>query len=275
MKQIRMLLILTMVLCFLFTCNNALAAEIARGQVSTINLQKSKIIVSKTNQYTPNRPILIFFPGAGQCTDTQEALNWVRYNHLYDDLDVDVIICQFSSKWERSAEDLYDFLYPYQNAIDDDEELTIIIDAFSFGGYGGCCAALYLSQMGMQVKELNIADGCRPEYVNANLLQRILDVGVKLNIYGRRSSGEPSKTTCKMIDAMNGAEGFYGEVLDTSHAGVLKLAIQRGLHSEYQYGYVASSTTDSEPIKATETVVQTQQSDSEYPTTFIVLGPRT
>lgn len=52
--------------------------------------------------------------------------------------------------------------------------------------------------MGMQVKELNIADGCRPENVNATLPQKILDVGVKLNIYGRHSSGEPSKTTCKI-----------------------------------------------------------------------------
>ena len=82
------------------------------------------------------------------------------------------------------------------------------------------------------------------------------------------------KLLVRLIDELDGAEGFYGEILDTSHAGVLKLALQRGLHSEYQYGYVASSTADSESIKATETVVQ-QQNSSEYPTTFIVFGPRT
>ena len=225
-------------LCLLFSCaGSALGVDTSRDNCQIERLRYSVIATLKTNRYEAGRAVIIFFPGGMECNRIDSVLRFVRGYELYDEVEADIIAVSFKFNalkprdWEQPAQDVMEYLKErYEPG-----HFPIIVDALSFGGYGGWYMAKILNENGMPVKELNMADACLPRHVSADQLRETALSGTQVNAWGCYSSANVSKETRSIIDTLEG-EGipnFRGVLIQCSHGQVLSKAIHEyGLHSE-------------------------------------------
>ena len=238
---IRFSFIILSLLTQLFT-STAFAVDTSKENCTSSRLDHCNIIELNTNKYYgSNRPLIIFFPGANECNNLQKAIGFVRKYALYDDIEADVIVVALRTEgishydFRKVSDDLLDYLSDTYNSLTDDDKLPIIIDAVSFGGYGGCYLTDLLMKNNIWVEELNIADGRWAFCIPIDWVKQMALAGTKINVWGCHSSGKISVQTRELIDALDGSYNFYGEVLDSSHGEVLYTAIyENGLHSEWE-----------------------------------------
>ena len=161
-------------LCLLFSCaGSALGVDTSRDNCQIERLRYSVIATLKTNRYEAGRAVIIFFPGGMECNRIDSVLRFVRGYELYDEVEADIIAVSFKFNalkprdWEQPAQDVMEYLKErYEPG-----HFPIIVDALSFGGYGGWYMAKILNENGMPVKELNMADACLPRYITEEWLR--------------------------------------------------------------------------------------------------------
>ena len=227
------------ILCALLVCavTCAAAVDTSKDNCASMRLRSCNIMELKTNAYTEGRPVIVFFPGGNECGDIGDTIRWVRRYRLYDELDVDLIAVSFrrqplkSSDWKNPCDDLLAFLQE-KYAV---SPFSVIIDAVSLGGYGGCYLAQVLNENGIPVKELNMADACIPRYVTADWLRQLAGLGTQVNLWGCSGRTNVSAETRAFITELEGTENVSGVIVDASHGAVLHTAIYtHGLHGEYK-----------------------------------------
>ena len=238
---IRLVILLTLVV--FIGSSSALAVDTSKDNTVVIQLDPCKLAYLISNQYYgPNRPLIIFIPGSNECTNIQKTLNWIRDYELYDNIDCDLIAFSMNSSsiwykdWESACEDVISFILPYYSRLSDDEVFPIIVDAVSFGGYGG----IYLVQCGKRngifMDELNMADACGYGVI-PDMIEYIVNRGTFVNIWASSGSGGISISTRKVISELEGSPNFYGEDFPSPHGAVLHKAIyEKNLHSEFAVG---------------------------------------
>ena len=52
-----------------------------------VQLDTCTLAVLETNEYYGSRPLMIFFPGSGECNSINSAVKWLESYHIYDDID--------------------------------------------------------------------------------------------------------------------------------------------------------------------------------------------
>ena len=236
------LVALLLFICLLYSTYPAFAADTSKENCNSVRLDHCNIIELCSNKYYgANRPLIIFFPGANECNKLQNAIGFVRKYELYDKLDVDVIVVALRTEnfghqdWRKASEDLLEFLSDRYFDLSDDDRFPIVVDAVSFGGYGGCYLTDLFMENNLWVNELNIADGRWAFCIPIDWVEEMALAGTKINVFACPSSGNISVQTRELIDALDGSYNFYGTVLQTSHGAVLSTAIhEEGLHSEWE-----------------------------------------
>lgn len=223
-------------LALLAVSGAAPALDVSRENGQPERLKKSNLMTFKTNAYTEDRPLIIFFPGSKECSDLAGAMRFIRNYHLYNDIEADLIVVTIKTggirprDWEAPSRDVLDFVREKYG----DKRPEIVVDAVSFGGYGGCYLTQLFNENGMQVKELNLADACIPHSVTAEWLQELALSGTQVNAWGCYGSTNVSRETREIIEKLDGTERFRGELIRCSHGQVLSMAIHEfGLHAEY------------------------------------------
>ena len=215
-----------------------MAVEVAKGNWEFEYLRNCNIMTLKTNQYTADRPVIIFFPGKLESGSIGDTANWIRKYALYEHLEADIIAAAFRSEpmklqdWKGPVQDLLEYLKEKYAAA----PFPILADAVSASGYAGCYLAELFNSEGMPVKELNLADACIPGLITDEWITKIAAMGTQVNIWAcTRSGGKMSDEARRMATELNGQDHIRGEILDTTHGAVLHDAIYtRGVHSEYQ-----------------------------------------
>jgi len=221
----------------MLTTNLACAQDLE--DTSIIQLDTCTLAVLETNEYYGSRPLMIFFPGSGECNNINSAVKWLESYHIYDDIDCDIIVvtkrsagCEYRD-WEPVAMEVLEYLEPYYSVLSDDDIFPIIIDAVSFGGYGGVFFSELAMENGVFVDELNLADAVSFPLT----VERIQDLtlsGTFVNAWACNGGSDISKRTRNVIDELLGSRNFFGTTIYTSHGAVLSKAIQEeGLHSEF------------------------------------------
>lgn len=237
MKKIfTLILIAAMVFCLMPTAS---AISVHYKDCETITLPLTKVVAPLSNDFSQkDRPLIIFFPGSGEVNSANSARQFLYNNKIYDKLDINLLIVTFSSKsqdWKHWNDVISKGLLPYLTDINRTYgSFRIILDGSSFGGYGACYAAKVLKENGLNVVELNMADGCVTDAVNADMVKEVLGKGIRVNIFGCNESRNISKNTRAIIESLDGLDNFHGKILKAYHGKVIIAAIlQEGLHSEY------------------------------------------
>ena len=222
--------------CLLCAFSGAAALDPSRENCETQRLRSCNILTLKTNLYTRDRPVIVFFPGGNECGDIGETVKWIRRYELYNRLEADLVAVSFRrnplkpSDWKNPCNDLLAFLQEKYAA----SPFPVIIDAVSLGGYGGCYLAQILNENGIPVLELNMADACIPRYITADWLTQLAAQGTRVNLWGCNGKTNASAETRSLIAALEGTENIRGVIVDASHGAVLHTAIyDHGLHGEY------------------------------------------
>ena len=236
MNRFRSLVALFLCLCLLMLCTGAaFAVDLSRQNTVLTKMPHCAITGLQTNQYAADRPVIIFFPGSRECFSAYNTLSFIKSLEIFSDLDVDVLFITLPKAnlwfrlWEKADQDLCDFLKDKYEAA----QFPVIIDATSFGGYGGCFLTDLLRENGIPVQELNLADACNSNCVYSDWVRDIALAGTKVNIWGTDSEFNISKNTCKVIEELEGTENVSSMVLDCYHGRALYTAIhEHGLHSD-------------------------------------------
>lgn len=230
-------LLLLACLIFCLHTGSAFAADLSAGNCVREKLGHCNITALATNRYSEGRPLIIFFPGSQECNSYQSVIRFIRNYHLYDSLDIDLIAVTLRGSgfwyknWEGASMDLYEYIREKYEA----SPFPVLIDAVSFGGYGGCFLADYLRENGIPVQELNLADACGSYCISPDWIRDIALSGTRVNVFGCTGTATVSKDTRAVIEQLDGTENFSGLVLECRHGQVLSLAIHdHGLHAEYQ-----------------------------------------
>jgi len=235
--------ILALVTCLIvFGASTALAVDTSKDNCHTEVFRSCRITTLNTNQYTGNRPLIIFFPGSNECDNAQKTIGFIRKYELYDGIEADLIAVSIKTEcggnhhdWEGVSRDVLEFIKDKYYSLCDDEKFPIIVDAVSFGGYGGCYLTQLFMENGLFVDELNLADACGAYCIKASWVQELAEAGTKVNVFACTGSGKISQETRAIIAALDGSRNFYGATFYTSHGKVLQYAIYNdGLHSEYK-----------------------------------------
>ena len=215
----------------------AFAADVSYSNWRTDARYYTGIMSLKTNAYSAERPLVIMLPGVGEFADVTEAARWIRNYHLYDEVDVDVLTAAFwyepfkITEWDKLSAELTEFLL---SKLDESSPFTVIIDSVSYSGYCGCYLAKMLTENGIKVAELNLADAVVPEHVTADMVRELAAAGIRVNIWGSDAAGEMHEAGRALIEELEGTENVTGVVLDVWHGEILSSAIHdQGLHSEY------------------------------------------
>jgi len=214
------------------------AVEVSKQNWEFEHLRHCNIMTLKTNQYTADRPVIIFFPGKLESGSIGDTAGWIRKYALYENLEADIIAAAFRSEplklqdWKGPVQDLLEYLREKHR----EAPFPIIADAVSASGYAGCYLAELFNSEGLPVKEVNLADACIPGLVTDEWITEIAAMGTQVNIWAcTRSGGKMSDEARRMATELNGKDHIRGEILDTTHGQVLHDAIYtRGVHSEYQ-----------------------------------------
>ena len=243
-------LVILVVIMTILGSSSAFAVDTSKENTVVVQLEHCKIAYLCSNQYYGSRPLIIFIPGSNECTSIQKTVNWIRSYELYDDLDCDVIAFAMNSSsiwyrdWEDACEDVIAFISPYCMRLTDDEQFPIIIDAVSFGGYGGVYFVTCGKVNGIFVDELNLADACGVG-MDAELVREAITLGTHVNIFASSGSGDISRKTRNVTSELYGMPNFYGIDFPSPHGAVLHNAIfEHDLHSEYAYEYTYYDADD-------------------------------
>ena len=198
------------------------------------------ITALRSNSYYGNKPVIIFFPGSGECCSAYSTIRFLERYCLYDDLYVDIVLVTLKSEpdnyrcWERASEDVLDFMFDKYDPLGDDEKFPIIVDAVSFGGYGGCFLTDLLMDSGVWVDELNLADACSSYCISSDWIRNLSRRGTRVNIYASNEEREISYATRTIISDLQGTNRVFSDVFNVSHGEVLGEAIhEEGLHAEW------------------------------------------
>lgn len=236
MNRFRSLVVLSLCLCLLVLCTGAAFAADLSGK-NTVQTKMSGCIITvlQSNLYAADRPVIIFFAGSRDCFSSYNTLTFMQDQEIYNVLDVDILFITLPKSslrytlWEKADQDVCDFLKDKYAAA----HFPIIIDAVSFGGYGGCFLTDLLRENGIPVQELNLADACNSNCVYSDWIRNIALAGTKVNIWGTDSLFNISKNTCKVIEELEGTENVSSMVLECYHGRALYTAIhEHGLHSD-------------------------------------------
>jgi len=236
MKHFRSLVALTLCLCLLMTCTgNAFAVEISRKTCVLHKMSHCTVTGFKDNRYAEGRPLIIFFLGSQECFSWLNSLTFIRDQKIFGELDADLLFVTLPKAelwyrlWEAADREVCDFLMEKLAGA----QFPIIVDAVSFGGYGGCFLTGLLRENGITVQELNLADACNSNCVYADTVRDIALGGTKVNIFGSTASNNISKNTRTVIEELEGTENVTTMVFQCRHAKVLNKAItELGLHGD-------------------------------------------
>ena len=236
MKRRLTVLLPLVCLCLLLCAGSAFAADLSGGNCVREKLGHCNITTLATNQYAAGRPLVIFFPGSQECNSYQKVINFIRNHHLYDHLEIDLIAVTLRGSgfwyknWEGASRDIFEYIREKYEA----SPFPVVVDAVSFGGYGGCWLTDYFRENGISVQELNLADACGSYCISVDWVRDIALSGTKVNVWGCTGTTTISKDTRNVIEQLSGTENFFGQVLDCRHGQVLGIAInENGLHAEY------------------------------------------
>ena len=219
------------------------ASNVACGQdfeeKTIVELEYCTLAVLDSNEYYGSRPLMIFFPGSGECNSINSAVRWLESYHIYDDIDCDIIVvtkksagCQYQD-WEPVAAEVVEYLEPYYIGLSDDDIFPIIVDSVSFDGYGGVYFSESAMECGIFVDELNLADAVSYP-LTVERIEELTLCGTFVNAFACNGGSDISARTRKVIDELIGSRNFYGTTIYTSHGAVLSKAVEEeGLHSEY------------------------------------------
>ena len=236
-KMCKVVALILVILVITFASNVACGQDFEEKNI--VQLDTCTLAVLETNEYYGSRPLMIFFPGSGECNSINSAVKWLESYHIYDDIDCDIIVvtkrsagCEYRD-WEPVAMEVLEYLEPYYSVLSDDDLFPIIIDAVSFGGYGGVFFSELAMENGVFVDELNLADAVSFPLT----VERIQDLtlsGTFVNAWACNGGSDISKRTRNVIDELLGSRNFFGTTIYTSHGAVLSKAVEEeGLHSEY------------------------------------------
>lgn len=222
-------------LCFAFLLSSAYAVDLSKENCKTSNLHGAKMTNLKTNRYDGTRPLIVFFPGSQEVTSAYNATGFVRNHHLYDNIDCDLIIITLAERFDHyDFKNAVTYLYKFVSETYGDTPVTIIADAVSFGGYGGCYMADYFTRNGLTVSELNLADACGAYCIKADWIRSIAGAGTHVNIWGCYTTATISKETRAIMEELTGTDNYTGTMVHAGHASVLDMAILNfGLHAEF------------------------------------------
>lgn len=236
MNRFRSLAALFLCLCLLVLCTGtAFAVDLSNKNTVQTKMPGCTVTGLQSNLYAADRPVIIFFAGSRECFSAYNTLAFIRSMEIFNDLEVDILFITLPKAnlwyklWEKADRSLCDFLKDKYEAA----HFPIIIDATSFGGYGGCFLTDLLRENGIPVQELNLADACNSNCVYADWIRDIALAGTKVNIWGTDSEFNISKNTCKVIEELEGTENISSMVLECRHGKTLYYAIhEHGLHSD-------------------------------------------
>ena len=224
-------------LALLAVSGAAPALDVSRENGQPERLKKSNLMTFKTNAYTEDRPLIIFFPGSKECSDLAGAMRFIRNYHLYNDIEADLIVVTIKTggirprDWEAPSRDVLDFVREKYG----DKRPEIVVDAVSFGGYGGCFLAQLFGENGFPVRELNLADGTIPNSVTGDWIRALAASGIRVNLWGCYGHINVSREGRRLAEELEGTENFRATLLKCSHGQVLHFAIwENGLHAEYR-----------------------------------------
>lgn len=232
-KMICMLMVL--LCCFsMMTCAEAVGT--AYDQFDIMALPNCHLAAAKSNDWASGKPVIVFFPGTSECTSIRSTIAFINKYGLYDGLDVNLLTACFrkggfdDKGWKKIAQDVVDYLKPRY----EENPFPIIVDGVSFGGYPACYIAELCLSNGIQVTEINVADGCVPYLVKEDWLKSLAGQGVRVNLWGSVAFSEISEKTRAAIENLKDVENVFGLTVETNHVQVLDKAIhEHGLHSEY------------------------------------------
>ena len=236
----RLMRFTSILVVLLMICGCSLAEDVTKENLDIEYTDNAIIASLNTNEYYA-KPLIVFFPGSGECHSVYSSANFIQNYNLYDDLDCDIIIVAMRDSgtdyrsWQGVCDDLVEYLLPLVERLSEDDEFPIIIDTVSFGGYGGCYFAAEAQDNNLWIKELNLADACNTGVVTPDMVRDIAETGVQVNAYASTGGNNISRSTRNVIDELDGTRGFSGEVFSVSHGAVLAEAInESGLHEELQ-----------------------------------------
>ena len=237
MKNVSFRGLLFLLCVLLLFSSGALAADTSAANCERSKLSHCNITTLQSNQYTAGRPVVIFFPGSKECNSYENVIRFIRNYHLYDDMETDLIAVTLRGSgawyrnWEAAGVDLYEFLKDKYDA----SPFPVIVDAVSFGGYGGCWLTEYFRENGIPVEELNLADACGSYCISVDWVRDLALAGTRVNLWGCTGTSSISRDTRSCIEQLEGTANLTGTVIECSHGQVLNRAIyEYGLHAAYR-----------------------------------------
>ena len=235
MKRVRSFISFLLCLCLLLLCTGtAFAADLSRNS-AVQNKMKHCIITSfQTNRYADGRPLIVLLLGSKESFYWLDAIEFIRNQEIFGELDVDILFVTLPKSelrytlWNTACEDVRSFIIDQAGTA----VFPVIIDAASFGGYGGCLLTDLLQESDITVQELNLADACNSNCVHADWIREIAASGTQVNIWGTTAVNNISQNTREVIEELDGTENVFGTVLDCKHGNALYTAIHEyGLHA--------------------------------------------
>lgn len=236
MKRVRSFISLLLCLCLLLLCTGtAFAADLSRNS-AVQNKMKHCIITSfQTNRYADGRSLIVLLLGSKESFYWLDAIEFIRNQEIFGELDVDILFVTLPKSelrytlWNTACEDVRSFIIDQAGTA----IFPVIIDAASFGGYGGCLLTDLLQESDITVQELNLADACNSNCVHADWIREIAGSGTKVNIWGTTAKLNISANTRAIIEELEGTENISTIVLQCRHANALNKAIyEHGLHAD-------------------------------------------
>ena len=236
MKRILIVVIASL---FVFFVSSAYAVDLSQKPI-TYNVDHSSISELPDNIYSKERPLIIFFPGSGECFKIEKAWSFIKKYELYEYIDCDLLAVSVNTghskvsrdDWDSLAESLVEWINDRYEDLSDSDKFPIIVDCVSYGGVGGTYFVNRALKAGIWVDEINYLDAACTDTVTISQLEKYLNKGIWVNVYACTSGAEVSVNGRNLIDYFDGERYFYGKVLKTDHGRVLHDAIyEDGLHS--------------------------------------------
>ena len=215
--------------------------------------QRGLISVASTNDWSENRPVIIFFAGTGTCNNIGKAIDNLARKGYYNGLDANFVIGAFKNGvnfdvngyTKTIAQEVVDYIAQFY---DKDNPFDIIVEGVSFGGMPACSIIERFKKAGMKVTEVNLFDGLVYNRLSAQkkVLQDAVDSGAQINAWISSSLKDGAKIPISCDASNNGFEltpifseypNYKGTMVTAGHCQVIdKAYFEEGLHSEFRYG---------------------------------------
>lgn len=215
--------------------------------------QRGLICVAKTNDWTENRPVIIFFSGTGTCNNIGAIISNLAKKGYYNGLDANFVIGAFKSGKEFDVngytktitQEVVDYIAQFY---DKDHPFDIVVEGVSFGGMPAFSIIERFKKAGMQVTEVNLFDGLvyNKKSAQNRVLQDAVDSGAQINAWISSTMKGEAQVPIGCDASLNGFEftpiyskypNYKGVMVNAGHCEVIDRAyFDEGLHSEFRYG---------------------------------------